>query len=151
MPLKPVSYRNQNQLSVFACTVCNHFVEEKRDSDGIPCPAVTVAAWTQNGPKHCYHLNQSIEKCVEENSLNSSDLVKGILLGFEVRSSLNLTEDMLTEDFPAYMVLNFYKVIKNWNTKSELSLSNKTKCKSCLVLYYKLLSLGSFWCPKTVY
>ena len=73
-------------------------VEEKRDSDGIPCPAVTVAAWTQNGPKHCYHLNQSIEKCVEENSLNSSDLVKGILLGFEVRSSLNLTEDMLTED-----------------------------------------------------
>ena len=62
-----------------------------------------------------------------------------------------LYQDRLTEHFPAYMVLNFYKVIKNWNTKSELSLSNKTKCKSCLVLYYKLLSLGSFWCPKTVY
>ena len=57
-----------------------------------------VAAWTQNSPKHCYRLNQSIDKCVEENSLNSSDLVKGILLGYEVRSSLNLTKEMVTED-----------------------------------------------------
>ena len=73
-------------------------VEEKRDTNGIPCPAITIAAWTQNAPKHCFRLNQSIDKCVEENSLNSSDLVKGILLGYEVRSSLNLTKEMVTED-----------------------------------------------------
>ena len=41
MPLKSVSYkhRNQNQLSVFACTVCNDFVEKKRDF------ILTVIAW----------------------------------------------------------------------------------------------------------
>ena len=41
MPLKPVNYkhRNQNQLSVFACTVCNDFVEKKRDF------ILTVIAW----------------------------------------------------------------------------------------------------------
>ena len=53
----------------------------------------------------------------------------------------SLYKDRLTEHFPAYIL---EKSSKDWNTKSEISLSNKTNCNSCLVLYYKMLGLGSF-------
>ena len=59
-------------------------VEEKRDSDGIPFPAITIAAVGQQKPKHCYKLDDgtAIERCITNNSPNSSDLLKGIMLGF---------------------------------------------------------------------
>ena len=55
-----------------------------------------------------------------------------------------LYQDRLTEHFPTYMVLNFQNPSKDQNTKSELSLSNKAKCKQCLVLYSKLLGFRLF-------
>ena len=73
-------------------------VDHTRDTNGIPFPAVTIAAWDQIGPETCYSLNQATEKCIEESSLNSSDLLKGILRGYKLRSSINLTKDMLTEE-----------------------------------------------------
>ena len=73
-------------------------VEHNRDTNGIPFPAITVAAWDQNEPDSCYGSSQPIEKCIEESSLNSSDLLKAILRGYELRSSINLTKNMLTED-----------------------------------------------------
>ena len=74
-------------------------VEKKRDTDGIPLPAITIAALGQEEPDICYKLNDgSIETCIENNSLNSSDLLKGVRSGFDGITSPNLTKDMLTED-----------------------------------------------------
>ena len=73
-------------------------VENKKDTGGIPFPAITVAAWIQEATDGCYQLNKTIEQCIEDNSLGSSDLIKGVLLGFEAQASLNLTKEMLTED-----------------------------------------------------
>ena len=76
-------------------------VEKKRDTGGIPFPAVTISAGGQQEPKRCYELDDggSIERCIKNNSPNSSDLLKGVMLGFKSsRVSFNLTEELLTED-----------------------------------------------------
>ena len=78
-------------------------VEKKTHTDGIPFPAVTIAAVGQEKPEICYKLNDgSIETCIENNSLNSSDLLKGVMVGFEGSGlhsvSYNLTKEMITED-----------------------------------------------------
>ena len=75
-------------------------MEEKRDTDGIPFPAVTITVGTQQQPKLCYDSDYggSIERCIKDNSPNSSDLLKGFMLGFNGNVSCNLTKDLLTED-----------------------------------------------------
>ena len=80
-------------------------VESKRESNGIPLPAITLSAWMQEEPGKCYQRNQSAgatEKCIEENSLTRSDLFKGIIKGFDLQMPLNVTEDMWTEDSTTY-------------------------------------------------
>ena len=78
-------------------------VKKKRDTDGIPLPAITIVALEQEKPEDCYSLNDgSIEKCIEQNSLNSSDLLRDTLLGMEKRATLNLSKDMFTEDSTQY-------------------------------------------------
>ena len=76
-------------------------VEKKRDTDGIPFPAITIAAISQDELDICYKLSDgSIETCIENNSPNSSDLLKGVMKGFPSFGSvpINLTKEMLTED-----------------------------------------------------
>ena len=86
-------------------------VESKRDSNGIPFPAITISAWIQEQPGKCYDINQSakaIEKCIEENSLTISDLFKGIIRGFDGQLSLNVSKDMWTEDSTNYWAGRYY-------------------------------------------
>ena len=78
-------------------------VENKRDTDGIPFPAITIAALSQEDPEACFNLKDgSVERCIEEKSLKSSDLLKGVQVGYEgsgYRSTLlNVTKDMITQD-----------------------------------------------------
>ena len=74
-------------------------VEKKRNTYGIPAPAITISAWTQiEQTDVCYDLDGSIEKCIDAKSLNRSDLLQGALLGFDTRTVVNFTEDMFTED-----------------------------------------------------
>ena len=64
-------------------------VEKKLDIDGIPFPAVTITAGGQKEPERCSELDDgssSIEKCLKNNSPNSSDLLKGVLLGLNKNS-----------------------------------------------------------------
>ena len=87
-------------------------VEVKRGTDGIPFPAVTIIAGGQQGPKLCYDSDDggSIERCIKNKSLNSSDLLKGVMLGYNGngRISYNLTEDLLTEDSTQYWTGRYY-------------------------------------------
>ena len=78
-------------------------VEKKAHTDGIPFPAITIVAISQDELDICYKLSDgSIETCIENNSLNSSDILKGVMLGFEGSGlhsvSFNLTKEMITED-----------------------------------------------------
>ena len=75
-------------------------VEKKSDSDGFPFPAITISVWMpeEERPYECYHLNHSIERCIEAKSLSNSDLLKGVWLGHVRRIPLNVTKDVLTED-----------------------------------------------------
>ena len=71
-------------------------LEKKRNTHGIPLPAITIAVWDQTDI--CYDLDESIENCIDKKSLNRSDFLKGAMLGFETRTTVNLTKDMFTED-----------------------------------------------------
>ena len=79
-------------------------VEKRRNTDGISFPTITIAAIGQQEPENCYKLSDggSVEKCIEESSLNSSDLLKGVMLGFEGSGlhsvSFNVTGEVLSED-----------------------------------------------------
>ena len=74
-------------------------VEKRRNTFGIPAPAITVAAWTQdNQTDICYDLDEDIEKCIGEKSLNRLDLLRGAFIGFETAREINLTEEKFTED-----------------------------------------------------
>ena len=56
-------------------------VEKKRDTDGIPFPAITLAAVSQDELDICYKLSDgSIERCIENNSPNSQSCKMSILL-----------------------------------------------------------------------
>ena len=83
-------------------------VEQRRDTDGMPFPAITITVGTQLEPKLCYKLDDgSIERCITNKSLNSSDLLKGVLIGSN-GVSFNLTEDLLTEDSTQYWQGRYY-------------------------------------------
>ena len=83
-------------------------VEQRRDTDGMPFPAITITVGTQLEPKLCYELDDgSIERCITNKSLNSSDLLKGVLIGSN-GVSFNLTEDLLTEDSTQYWNGKYY-------------------------------------------
>ena len=86
-------------------------VESKRDSNGIPFPAIFISAWIREQPGKCYDINQSAiaaEKCIEENSLTISDLFKGIIRDFDGQLSLNVSKDMWTEDSTNYWAGRYY-------------------------------------------
>ena len=96
-------------------------VEKKRDTDGIPFPAITIAALGQEEPDICFNLNNgSIEKCIENNSLNSSDLLKGVRSGFDGVTSLNLTKDMLTEDSTQHWIGRHYTINMSFTIGPEM-------------------------------
>ena len=74
-------------------------VEKIRNSQGIPVPAITVAAFPQEEESgKCYDLEEGIEECIATKTLNRSDILKGVLLGYDTRRVINLTQNMFIED-----------------------------------------------------
>ena len=74
-------------------------VEKKRNSQGIPIPAITVAVFPQEEEAgKCYDLEEGIEDCVAARTLNRSDILKGVMLGYDTKRVINLTKNMFIED-----------------------------------------------------
>ena len=69
-------------------------VETARDTDGIPIPAITLAAFGQITDDACFHKNASIEDCFEKNTLNRSDILKSVILGYRRQQKINLTQEL---------------------------------------------------------
>ena len=76
-------------------------VETTKDTKGIPIPAITLAVEDQITIHTCFHKNASIENCIVENTLKSSDILKSLNFGFYHNSTeqFNLTEGIVREDF----------------------------------------------------
>ena len=75
-------------------------VETSKDTNGIPIPAITVSAMGQISGDTCFHRNASIEDCLEDNTLKKSDILKGnAILGMKRQKKINLTKELVTEDF----------------------------------------------------
>ena len=110
-------------------------VETARDTDGIPIPAITLAAFGQITDDACFHKNASIEDCFEKNTLNRSDILKSVILGYSRQQKINLTQEILTEDFTTSWVGRFFtlnlplKIGPNdWEDQIFLGLNTNLTC-----------------------
>ena len=72
-------------------------VETRKDTDGIPLPAITLSSYVDSNVS-CFKQNLSTE-CIKENTHNLSESLRGILLGYSKKQSLNLEEKFVSEDF----------------------------------------------------
>ena len=81
-------------------------VESEKDTGGFFAPSITVLAskgWKGNATvEKCYSNeeqvthNQTIEECIDKNSLNQSEVISDIFLGWERESFLG-REDLIVE------------------------------------------------------
>ena len=83
-------------------------VRTTKDTNGIPIPAITLAAVGQINGDTCFHRNASIEDCIEENTLNRSDILKRVFVGYRDRKEINLTQKILIEDFTSTWAGRYY-------------------------------------------
>ena len=72
-------------------------VETREDTDGISLPAITISGLVdQDVP--CFSQNLSTG-CIEANTRNLSEILKGVLLGFEKKEAITLDQNVVSEDF----------------------------------------------------
>ena len=83
-------------------------VQTKKDREGVPIPAITLAVIDQIHNNTCFQNNTSIEDCIEENTLNSSEIFVSVILGFKVRKVINITEEVFREDFTSIWAGRYY-------------------------------------------
>ena len=74
-------------------------VETEKDMGGIPIPAITIAVPDQLEEDVFDRCNMSLDKCIMARTPNASNLIESVQLGYERRMFVNLTKEMLTEDF----------------------------------------------------
>ena len=77
-------------------------VEQTKFTNGIPAPAITITVVDQIHFvfESCTDLNFSVmDNCIDANSKNWSQVLKGVVLGFGRKKSLNLTKDLVRENF----------------------------------------------------
>ena len=72
-------------------------VETKKDTDGIPLPAITISGLADPDVP-CFSQNLST-RCIETNTLNLSESLEGILLGYGKKQKISLDENVVSEDF----------------------------------------------------
>ena len=83
-------------------------VETEKDTGGMPFPAITIAYPGQITDDTCFHKNDSIEDCIQEKTLNWSDIIKSIHLGFTRQKKIDLTQELVSEDFTSVWAGRYY-------------------------------------------
>ena len=78
-------------------------IENKKDTNGIPFPAITISNH-QREPRLCYKSSakSSVDQCIEEKSNSRSELIRDFLFSWEVNGSFNLADDVFTNDSTVY-------------------------------------------------
>ena len=116
-------------------------VRTKRNTGGIPAPAITVVArepktllgWKDkfNETNWCQTRkeNQTEEECIEEHSFKRHDAIKDVLWGYDSKSIMS--DDLIHEDFTMASFGKFFYVnvsktmIPTDNVRLSLALSDK--------------------------
>ena len=119
-------------------------VRTKRNTGGIPAPAITVVAREPNfllGWKDKFNEsdwcqsrkeNQTMEECIEEHTFKRHDAIKDVLWGWDSNSIMS--NDSVHEDFTMAWQGKFFFVnvsktmIPRENVRLSLALSNGWKC-----------------------
>ena len=71
-------------------------VETKKDTDGIPLPAITISGLADPDVP-CFSQNLST-RCIETNTHNLSENLEGMLLGYGKRQEITLGRDCCTQN-----------------------------------------------------
>ena len=74
-------------------------VETTKDTRGIPSPAITIAVVNQIKNDSCFDTDASIEHCLERDTLNRSEVLRRVIIGWRRKKEINLTQENLREDF----------------------------------------------------
>ena len=77
-------------------------VETTKDNRGIPSPAITIAAINQIKHDSCFDKDASIEHCLERDTLNRSEVLRRVIIGWSRKKEINLTQENLREEFTSY-------------------------------------------------
>ena len=93
-------------------------VQTTKDTNGIPIPAISLAAVGQIIGDTCFQTNASIEDCIEQNTINRSQILKRVFVGYKRMRKINLTPEILSEDFTSlgWKILHPELAIRNWTT-----------------------------------
>ena len=78
-------------------------VETKKDTSGLPAPAITVTVMPSDRSQKaaCFHSSSSVEDCIKANTFNRSQILHDVVLGFTKRESVGGKEEFYTEDYTA--------------------------------------------------
>ena len=90
-------------------------VKTRKDTEGIPSPALTFAVRNQFRKDICYNKEELIENCIEENTRNGSEILKRVIVGYRLNREINLTQETLKEDFTRSWSGRYYTL--NLDTK----------------------------------
>ena len=74
-------------------------VETLKQTDKIPSPAITISVPGQIVNNSCYDRNVSTEDCLEQTFLKRSKIINSVIIGADLQEEVNLTRDIVREDF----------------------------------------------------
>ena len=74
-------------------------VETTKDTKGIPSPEITISVVNQIKNDSCFDKNASIEHCLERDTLERSEILRRVIIGWRRKKEINLTQENLREDF----------------------------------------------------
>ena len=83
-------------------------VETTTDNRGIPSPAITIALGNQIKNNSCFEKDASIEHCLERDTLNRSEVLRRVIIGWRRKKEINLTQENLREDFTSNFAGRYY-------------------------------------------
>ena len=121
-------------------------VQTSKDTNGIPIPAITVSAMGQISPDTCFHRIASIEDCLEDNTLKKSDILKGnAILGMKRQKNINLTKELVTEDFTSTWDGRYYTLRLPFNIGPD---DNQDQIFLGFIVEKKLFCLLELYCSE---
>ena len=83
-------------------------VETSKDTRGIPSPAITIALVNQIKNDSCFEKDASIEHCLERDTLNRSEILRRVIIGWKRQKEIHLTQENLREDFTLNYAGRYY-------------------------------------------
>ena len=83
-------------------------VETSKDTRGIPSPAITIALVNQIKNDSCFEKDASIEHCLERDTLNRSEILRRVIIGWKRQKEIQLTQENLREDFTLNYAGRYY-------------------------------------------